>query len=231
MHFRDTTLQQACNRKEAEWKQICEQKVKLPTPYITLYKQNGDFSGTYIYDNEIPFNAQAETSSDPDETEEEISDPDEVEEVSDHDEEDNRTELQTDFLHEEVQYENEHALHTFTTEHLPNYKTKLAKAIFNALGESTLLNELDEIRLEIKVNTSVDSTKRQAYTQLIRSVKAKLKIKQIENKGAITELERRFFSENKCLPTENNHEYKTLCKKAKIVNKPLASAHLSTIAT
>ncbi len=120
-HFRDSSYL----TKERAWRDICDNKIELPTNSVSMYDGNGEFverlTITHADYTEAPI-----TSDDKEEpeTEEALSTPiPECTEVC---------------LQEETQPEAEEAT--------PTYKTKFATAVFRTLGESALLSELDLLR-------------------------------------------------------------------------------------
>lgn len=109
-------------------------------------------------------------------------------------------------------------------ENIPHpYKSKLATALCKALGESTLLQQLDELRLQLKSSSQ--------STRTACNLFASLKSTRMKNQECINTFEkhskRNTFPQTEDCPTEEtDREYAQLCKNARRFNNLLSCPDL-----
>ena len=53
LHCRDTTTQEIQKKQRTAWKEICDSKTEIPTTFVTIFQENGDFSRTEISQKEL----------------------------------------------------------------------------------------------------------------------------------------------------------------------------------
>ncbi len=115
-HFRHRNLQEVVSKKHLPLEEIRAQDVQIPTPYITLYNENGDFSGRHVCNENVP-----EDRSDEEMETEFDTEP---------------TQTYNEILHEENDVEeNQDARENIPQTPHHQYESKLATALCRALGE------------------------------------------------------------------------------------------------
>ena len=222
LHCRDKNIKDIQVTKQHNWEELCKNKIELPTTFVTVYQENGDYLEKISFSHDHTQTEELGTESEEEIMEEctnqlSVSVQEEHATLhSEHDQDaDKEHSMSGDVLIQDIEMEQ-----TI----LPTYKTKLAAAVFQALGDSSLLRDLDELRFKMKREPCPSASLRSTYKKAISSTRARVRTVLIETNSTIDKLEKSFYVDKNCLPTDELSEYTILCKKVRFLKKLLHSA-------
>ena len=217
-HFRDNGLMQIQERNTHLWETIVgTQSETLPAPFIRTYDEQGELTGIKIPRKPIWTDYAPITPSTlnlPNEGVEPEAGMADIE-----DEGNNVTSII--LVNEEPENENEGTSHQHSAPE-PVLTTKLAKAIDKVLPNRSLLLKLDVLRARIK--QSKNSADLNEYYTTISIVKMELTQKAERLQSEITEYEKLYYSQHKCLPLTTDEQCKRLQKESNYIVRLLNSA-------
>ncbi len=163
LHCRDTTTQEIQKKQRTAWKEICDSKTEIPITFVTIFQENGDFSERITYEDELNIEDVIQNKH-------MEMEKDHTTQVHDEDE----LNIEDVIQNEHMEIEKDHTTQTNESSgdivipelkevSQPTFKTKLGGAVFRALGNSSLVKELDEQRHQMKQTTCLPTCTSTTY--------------------------------------------------------------------
>ena len=232
-HFRDTTLSMVQEKMKAVWQHVIDDNsVQLPTPYIRLYDQHGQFTHLQYYQstpqqNESPVTNTLNLNRDSEESMDTQQEPTSQTPTLPENELVDNEELvilaEPDFITSYFPQSNENIAED--NRHSTGLQTKLARAIEKQLPhKKELLMEMDKLRIRIKEKRNDRDLKR--YHTIITSMKMDLLEKRNSVRSKIKDYEESHYITHNSLPASTDIHYKELLKQKKYIECLLKSQDL-----